>query len=301
MITTTRAQRSYDHRLKQLVRQTGRIDVALQSGVPRSTAYGWLTHSHSDVVTLDVFDVDVADLQGEVVQLRRRCCRLNALLRLIITVMKVSDFSISRVRLPEEQAKRRVLRTIQQARVHFTLGAVLRVIGLTHGRFHAWIRDECGLDDAASCPKTSPQQLTPAEVSSIRQMVTSVPTGTLARLAERMGRVFASASTWYRLIRLHRWPRPRHRVHPAKPKVGVRATRANEIWHIDTTILRLLDGSRQSRRNCCSMPLTQRLQGSRPLSSMVVSRTTTPQWIKSLNPVVSNGSSPRLKFDHRIR
>ena len=181
--------------------------------------------------------------------MRRRNASLFSLLRLIINVMKVSAFSLSRVRLPNDTAKQRVLRAVEQARIHFTLRSVLRVIGLTQGRFHAWTNDGCGLDDADSCPKTSPQQLTSAEVSDFREMVTSddfrhVPTGTLARLAERMGRVFASTSTRYRLVRLHRWRRPRHRVHPAKPKVGVRATNSNEIWHIDTTILRLLDGSR---------------------------------------------------------
>jgi hypothetical protein len=33
-------------------------------------------------------------------------------------------------------------------------------------------------------------------------------------------------------------------VHPAKPKIGLRTTRANEMWHIDTTVIRLLDGTR---------------------------------------------------------
>ena len=42
----------------------------------------------------------------------------------------------------------------------------------------------------------------------------------------------------------HEWRRPRQRVHPAKPKVGIRASRPNEIWHVDTTLIRLLDGSR---------------------------------------------------------
>jgi transposase InsO family protein len=37
---------------------------------------------------------------------------------------------------------------------------------------------------------------------------------------------------------------PRLRVHPAKPKVGLRTTRADEMWHIDTTVIRLLDGTR---------------------------------------------------------
>jgi len=33
-------------------------------------------------------------------------------------------------------------------------------------------------------------------------------------------------------------------VHPAKPTVGIRATRPNEIWHVDTTLVRLLDGNK---------------------------------------------------------
>ena len=80
-------------------------------------------------------------------------------------------------------------------------------------------------------------------------MVTSpdyrhVPTGTLAMLAQRLGKVWASPSTWYRLVQQHGWRRPRLRVHPAKPKIGLRTTRANEMWHIDTTVIRLLDGTR---------------------------------------------------------
>lgn len=48
----------------------------------------------------------------------------------------------------------------------------------------------------------------------------------------------------FRLVRLHQWRRPRRRIHPAKPKVGIRAIIPNEIWHVDTTLIRLLDGSR---------------------------------------------------------
>jgi transposase InsO family protein len=80
-------------------------------------------------------------------------------------------------------------------------------------------------------------------------MVTSrayrhVPTGTPAVLAQRLGKVWASRSTWYHLVRKFGWRRPRLRVHPAKPKVGLRTTRADEMWHIDTTVIRLLDGTR---------------------------------------------------------
>jgi putative transposase len=33
-------------------------------------------------------------------------------------------------------------------------------------------------------------------------------------------------------------------MYPAKPKMGLRTTRADEMWHIDTTVIRLLDGTR---------------------------------------------------------
>src|SRR5262245_23604840 len=71
-----------------------------------------------------------------------------------------------------------------------------------------------------------------------------VPTSTLAVLAQRLNTVSASPSTWYRLVRTYGWRRPRLRIHPAKPKVGLRTSGPDEIWHIDTTVIRLLDGTR---------------------------------------------------------
>jgi hypothetical protein len=104
-------------------------------------------------------------------------------------------------------------------------------------------------DDRSSCPRTSPHRLTPSEVQAIGAMVSSpeyrhVPTGTLAVLAQRLGRVSAPPSTWYRLVWKYGWRRPRVRVPPAKPEVGLRTRRPDEVWHIDTTVIRLLDATR---------------------------------------------------------
>ncbi len=71
-----------------------------------------------------------------------------------------------------------------------------------------------------------------------------VPTDRLAILAQRLGRVFAAPATWYRLVRERAWRRHRTRVHPAKPKEGVRAAQPDELWHVDMTVIRLLDGTR---------------------------------------------------------
>ncbi|WP_157898908.1 DDE-type integrase/transposase/recombinase [Luteitalea pratensis] len=140
---------------------------------------------------------------------------------------------------------------MDRARAYLPLRAILRFLRVSPRRFHAWRQRQraCALDDRSTCPRTSPSRLTPTEVRAIEDMVTSpdyrhVPTGTLAVLAQRLGRVCASPSTWYRLVRRNGWRRPRLRVHPAKPKIGLRTTRANEMWHIDTTVIRLLDGTR---------------------------------------------------------
>ncbi len=54
----------------------------------------------------------------------------------------------------------------------------------------------------------------------------------------------ASPSTWYRLVRIAGWRRPRNRVYPAKPKIGIRAAAPGELLHLDVTIIRLLDGTK---------------------------------------------------------
>lgn len=250
MPTATRTQRRYDHRLRNLVRTTRDIRCAIQRGVPRSTARGWLTDSDVPVVTVDALDLDATQLQREVLQLRRRVQKLIALLRVLLVALRMSGYSLSQARLPEGSNKRSLLRAIERSRASLPLRSVLRVVRLSPSRYYAWNRgDHCALDDGSSCPRSSPQQLTGTEVSEIQKLVTSdeyrhVPTGTLARRAQRLGNVFASASTWYRLVREHRWRRPRQRIHPAAPKIGIRASRPNEIWHIDTTLIRLLDGSR---------------------------------------------------------
>ena len=129
------------------------------------------------------------------------------------------------------------------------LRTTLRAIGRSRARYHEWNNSErCELDDRSSCPKTL--HISSRWMKSTRSE-TWPPLRVFAMcqhplwqlLAQRLGRVFASAATWHRLIRIYNWRRCRQRVHPAKPKVGIRATRANEIWQVDTTVIRLLDGS----------------------------------------------------------
>ncbi|MCC7419496.1 MAG: hypothetical protein IT428_04405 [Planctomycetaceae bacterium] len=101
MSATTRTQRTYDHRLCDLIRSTGDIHQATRQGIPRSTARSWLTSSRSEVVTIDGVDRDVFKLQKELFVLRKFLERLNALLRLVILIWKFSGFSLTNLRIPD--------------------------------------------------------------------------------------------------------------------------------------------------------------------------------------------------------
>jgi len=85
MVTTARTQNRYDHRLRELVRTTLDVSYAVQCGVPRSAARGWLNAPSVEVVTLDSLDLDATQLQREVL-------RLHARIRKLIVVLSATTF-----------------------------------------------------------------------------------------------------------------------------------------------------------------------------------------------------------------
>ena len=189
-------------------------------------------------------------LHRSLARLERRLKRLTAVLRLLLVLLRVLKPDLSHARFVGPD-KARLLRAVHRTRGVLGLRRALSLLGLSLSRFHAWARlgEGCQLYDQPSCPVSTPQRFTPAEIMTMRRMATDpelrhVPTGRLALLAQRLGSVFASTSTWYRFVRERGWRRPRLRIHPKSPTEGVRAAAPNGIWHIDTTLLRLLDHTR---------------------------------------------------------
>ena len=244
-----RTRQRYDHRLRELVRHTGDPNVVAALGVPRSTALSWLKKDNgSPVITDRILDMDSYHLQAEVLALRKRIQKLNAIIGLLRVLIEVMGIRLDHQRVPEGGDKMWILRAIDRSRKALPLQNALRVLRLSAARFHRWQRNEqpCGLNDQLSCPRSTPCRLTTDEIRAIKEMAESpdyrhLPTGRLAILAQRIDKVFASPTTWYQLIGEHRWRRPRQRLHPAAPKQGLRATCPNEYWHTDTTLITLLD------------------------------------------------------------
>ena len=115
MKTAFRPQRRYDHRLRDLVRRTGDVTIAADLGVPRSTARGWLAAAPTVVISVDVANLTEAELRQEILKLRQRVEKLAALLRLALALLQTSEFRLSSARLPEGEAKLRILRAVNRA------------------------------------------------------------------------------------------------------------------------------------------------------------------------------------------
>ena len=204
------------------------------------------------VVTIEPLGQDRQQLVDTIAKLDRRVRILAAVVRILLAMLRASGFTLAGERLPEGAAKAGILRAITSAKAFLPLAVIFRIVHLEPGRYHRWNRAAmafCGLDDRSSCPRTSPSQLTPTEVADIKDMVLApekrhMSLRTLAKYAQRIGKVFASATTWAKLVRDRGWLRPRQRVHPPKPTVGVRATEPNQIWHVDVSVLKLLDGTK---------------------------------------------------------
>ena len=251
MMRAHRVRQTYDHRLRDAIAATGNTDLFRDVSISASTRRTWARGDVRPVVAWVDVELEVYDLLEQVDKLRRRAREQAAIIGLLVRLSKLRGGKLDGDRVPDGATKSAVLRAIASATGLLSLGTTLKIVGISSARYHAWRRKEegCGLNDQPSCPNFFPRQLTREEVSTMRDFVEAetyrhIAVQNLALSAQRLGKLFASASTWYKMIHQRGWKRPRRRVHPAKPKAGLRATRPNEYWQIDATVIRLTTGIR---------------------------------------------------------
>ena len=139
-VTEPACRRTYDHRLRELAYHAGDPGVAQRLGVPRSTARSWIRRGMPDAVTLDVFDADASELHAQVVRLENRVRMLLAIVRLLFCVLRISRVRLDGDRVPSCDGKTKLLGAIEYARTSLKLTVVLRLIGLSPSRHHAWTK-----------------------------------------------------------------------------------------------------------------------------------------------------------------
>jgi len=176
--------------------------------IPKSTATGWIKKGMTEVVTLNELDKNQVELLLENQSLKKQVDELKASYALSCFTFKLFGLQIQYLRLPFAEAKAMLLSAIEGAREVLSLKAALSAIGLTSSRFHSWKKREvgCKLQDATSCPRLSPMKLSLEEIHKIRAYASDkrfahFSLTALSWFTKKRGKLFASASTWSRVVK----------------------------------------------------------------------------------------------------
>ena len=78
-MTTLRTRRTYDHRIRETICETGDPGLFADLKIPRSTIRSWLHRGIPDVVTCDSLSPEKTELLAEMQELRHRVSVLCAL------------------------------------------------------------------------------------------------------------------------------------------------------------------------------------------------------------------------------
>jgi hypothetical protein len=112
--TTLRTRRTYDHRIREMICETGDPRLFPELKIPRSTIRSWLHRGIPDVVTCDLLSAEKAELLAELQELRHRVAVLGAIVGLLVAILRVSERRLGHERLPEGNGKA-LLRAIERA------------------------------------------------------------------------------------------------------------------------------------------------------------------------------------------
>ena len=101
-------RRVYDHRLKNSVAISGNANLFPDLAIPKRTSSRWASRGRLSVDTAPEFGDD-SDLVARLKALEARCSGLEATQSLIRDVSNIFEFSIDWNRLPDGEAKQKLI------------------------------------------------------------------------------------------------------------------------------------------------------------------------------------------------
>jgi len=171
---------------------------------------------------------------------------------LLLECNRVMGFEFCWKHVASKEQKEQILDAIDRAMATASRHECLSALGFSLSRYKRWRRErrKCGLTGVKSCPKGSANQLTFREVETMKNLVTSpdfshFPIRSLHYYAKRENLLVCSYSSWRKYIDHFDWKRPRKQFRKRKKRIGIRATRPNEIWHLDVSYFILPDRTKR--------------------------------------------------------
>jgi putative transposase len=209
----------------------------------------WIKNGiNSNFITLDIFDEDKVTLCQKIIDLENEVDNLKSNIKLMIDSKNILNFNTDWKRYPSKVKKETI--NLFNSATKTSPKSFSNIVGISLSRLNAWRKKllKCDLKDHSSCPKSSPSKATEKEIKIIEKMskdtnYSHFPISALAVHAMKEKIVYLSKTTWHRYIKKFKWREARVKKYK-KNKVGIRASKVNEIWHIDISVIKLIDNTK---------------------------------------------------------
>lgn len=114
-MTSYRGARRYDHRIRNMIVNSGNPNLFPSLRIPKSITRDWLRKGKADVVTLPELDLAYDDLLTELQNLKMQLTEAKTQSSLIMKTVKILGFEMQYRRLPKGAMNEQILESIRSA------------------------------------------------------------------------------------------------------------------------------------------------------------------------------------------
>jgi len=245
-MSVARSYRKYPEAVKLQIAKSQNPYLLPEYEIPRTTALYWIRNQPSSLAKVSEDSL----VEMRLKDLERALKSEKALTSLVERVRIIFPHSFKDRRVSSKPVRRKIVEAVRAAVKLNKLRDCLRIIGLSRSTYSNWLSEFFLCEDSKGrCKQRKPHQLTHDEIDTMRNLVTAkkyshMSIQALCLHARREALLFCSLDSWYKYKKIFGWARPRDIKKEKDYPIGVRATRANELWHVDVTQVKIQNGTK---------------------------------------------------------
>ncbi|MBK23236.1 MAG: hypothetical protein CME70_04445 [Halobacteriovorax sp.] len=236
--------KKYDDSIKKMIIKSGNPNLFPELNIPRTTALYWIRSAKKRVRVGNLnFNKALEDkierLEKELQEEKAKNLFVQELLANLTGVRDVYNL---------KQNREKIIDIIDKYRKWISLSALCRCMRIRSDKYYRFKVETKGCPKISfnKCKIMAPNQITFAEQKKVQEMVADPKLSHLSVKGLqyhgfRHENLYFGYDCWRKYAREF-GRRPRKKRKRKRARLGIRASRPNEIWHIDVTYFRLREG-----------------------------------------------------------
>ncbi len=220
--------RKYSDEIKEIIIRTGNPNAFPELNIPRSTALYWIRHSKKKVSIGDrrinsANKNEVEYLKNKLEKERAKVCFLKE-----VNTLLSDEVSIKK--------SKKICAVISKYSQYHSATILCHLAKIDHSKYMRYkFNTSTNRSLYLRRSKLSSKELRIIERLSKSKSLSHLPAKRLQLYAYRKGLLYCSYGTWRKYIKIFSERRNKKKYNKSKNRIGLRATRPNDIWHIDIT------------------------------------------------------------------